>query len=184
MHGHVCPRLAIRKYSGPVNQQMSQAVICETMITANIGMEFSGCQQAESRCNSFEDNLWYLGNHTPTFGTHNEITKSATCFIQASEGACPLWITPKTSPQVYLQVQSDPDMTGGNLKYAPVMKAGQSGFYAQDQNGSSQETSTSLTVSAPIFLCCSTNPTVNPTSNDFAAGRNMGVRVGETRVPS
>ena len=36
---------------------------------------------------TFEDNLtWYKGNHTFTFGTHNEFYKFANLFIQDANG--------------------------------------------------------------------------------------------------
>ena len=70
-------------------------------------------------------------------------------------------------------------MTGGNLKYAPVMKAGQFGFYAQDKWVVSRDFNFTYGIRFDIPLLFN-KPTVNPTFNDFAAGRNMGVRVGET----
>lgn len=104
----------------------------ETKITANIGTEFSsGANKLNQDVYSFEDNLsWYLGNHTLTFGTHNEIYKISNLFIQASEGAWyynSLDYFLQDKPYKFTYKYSDPDMTGGNLKYAPVMKAGQFG---------------------------------------------------------
>ena len=102
---------AYTEYSGPC-VQISNVTggDGETKITANIGTEFSsGANKLNQDVYSFEDNLsWYLGNHTLTFGTHNEIYKISNLFIQASEGAgtITLWITScKTSPTSYLQVQ-------------------------------------------------------------------------------
>ena len=78
------------EYAGPC-VQISNVVggDGETKITANIGTEFSsGANRLDQDVYSFEDNLsWYLGNHTLTFGTHNEIYKISNLFIQASEGA-------------------------------------------------------------------------------------------------
>ena len=156
----------------------------ETKITANIGTEFSsGANKLNQDVYSFEDNLsWYLGNHTLTFGTHNEIYKISNLFIQASEGA---WYYNsldhfmQDKPYKFTYKYSDPDMTGGNLKYAPVMKAGQFGFYAQDKWVVSRDFNFTYGIRFDIPLLFN-KPTVNPTFNDFAAGRNMGVRVGET----
>ena len=156
----------------------------ETKITANIGTEFSsGANKLNQDVYSFEDNLsWYLGNHTLTFGTHNEIYKISNLFIQASEGA---WYYNsldhflQDKPYKFTYKYSDPDMTGGNLKYAPVMKAGQFGFYAQDKWIVSRDFNFTYGIRFDIPLLFN-KPTVNPTFNDFAAGRNMGVRVGET----
>lgn len=127
------------EYSGPC-VQISNVTggDGETKITANIGTEFSsGANKLNQDVYSFEDNLsWYLGNHTLTFGTHNEIYKISNLFIQASEGAWyynSLDYFLQDKPYKFTYKYSDPDMTGGNLKYAPVMKAGQFGFYAQDK---------------------------------------------------
>lgn len=88
----------------------------ETKITANIGTEFSsGANKLNQDVYSFEDNLsWYLGNHTLTFGTHNEIYKISNLFIQASEGA---WYYNsldhflQDKPYKFTYKYSDPDMT-------------------------------------------------------------------------
>mgnify|MGYP000815983432 FL=1 len=127
------------EYAGPC-VQISNVVggDGETKITANIGTEFSsGANRLDQDVYSFEDNLsWYLGNHTLTFGTHNEIYKISNLFIQASEGAWyynSLDYFLQDKPYKFTYKYSDPDMTGGDLKYAPVMKAGQFGFYAQDK---------------------------------------------------
>ena len=173
------------EYSGPC-VQISNVTggDGETKITANIGTEFSsGANKLNQDVYSFEDNLsWYLGNHTLTFGTHNEIYKISNLFIQASEGAWyynSLDYFLQDKPYKFTYKYSDPDMTGGNLKYAPVMKAGQFGFYAQDKWVVSRDFNFTYGIRFDIPLLFN-KPTVNPTFNDFAAGRNMGVRVGET----
>ena len=57
----------------------------QTNITANIGTEYSsGANLLDQDIYTFEDNLsWYLGDHTLTFGTHNEIYRIKNLFIQA-----------------------------------------------------------------------------------------------------
>ena len=156
----------------------------ETKITANIGTEFSsGANRLNQDVYSFEDNLsWYLGNHTLTFGTHNEIYKISNLFIQASEGAwyynsLDLFMADK--PYQFTYKYSDPALTGGDLKYAPVMKAGQFGFYAQDKWVVSRDFNFTYGIRFDIPLLFN-DPTVNPAFNDFAVERNLGVRVGET----
>ena len=52
--------------------------------TVNIGNERSSmANRLDQDIYTFEDNLnWYLGNHTLTFGTHNELYKFTNLFIQ------------------------------------------------------------------------------------------------------
>lgn len=173
------------EYAGPC-VQISNVVGGDgaTKITANIGTEFSsGANSLDQDVYSFEDNLsWYLGNHTLTFGTHNEIYRISNLFIQASEGAWyynSLDYFLQDKPYKFTYKYSDPDITGGNLKYAPVMKAGQFGFYAQDKWVVSRDFNFTYGIRFDIPLLFN-KPTVNGAFNDFAAGRGMGVRVGET----
>lgn len=105
------------EYSGPC-VQISNVTggDGETKITANIGTEFSsGANKLNQDVYSFEDNLsWYLGNHTLTFGTHNEIYKISNLFIQASEGAWyynSLDYFLQDKPYKFTYKYSDPDMT-------------------------------------------------------------------------
>lgn len=173
------------EYAGPC-VQISNVVGGDgaTKITANIGTEFSsGANSLDQDVYSFEDNLsWYLGSHTLTFGTHNEIYRISNLFIQASEGAWyynSLDYFLQDKPYKFTYKYSDPDITGGNLKYAPVMKAGQFGFYAQDKWVVSRDFNFTYGIRFDIPLLFN-KPTANGAFNDFAAGRGMGVRVGET----
>ena len=173
------------EYAGPC-VQISNVVGGDgaTKITANIGTEFSsGANSLDQDVYSFEDNLsWYLGNHTLTFGTHNEIYRISNLFIQASDGAWyynSLDYFLQDKPYKFTYKYSDPDITGGNLKYAPVMKAGQFGFYAQDKWVVSRDFNFTYGIRFDIPLLFN-KPTVNGAFNDFAAERGMGVRVGET----
>ena len=173
------------EYAGPC-VQISNVVGGDgaTKITANIGTEFSsGANSLDQDVYSFEDNLsWYLGSHTLTFGTHNEIYRISNLFIQASEGAWyynSLDYFLQDKPYKFTYKYSDPDITGGNLKYAPVMKAGQFGFYAQDKWVVSRDFNFTYGIRFDIPLLFN-KPTANGAFNDFAAGRGMSVRVGET----
>ena len=77
-------------YQGPTVQIKNiYAADGETRITANIGTEYSsGANYLDQDIYTFEDNLsWYKGNHTLTFGTHNEIYRMQNLFIQGSNGA-------------------------------------------------------------------------------------------------
>ena len=54
--------------------------------TVNIGTEYSsGANALDQDIYTFEDNLsWYKGNHTFTFGTHNEIFRMKNLFMYSS----------------------------------------------------------------------------------------------------
>ena len=56
------------------------------------------------------------------------------------------------SPSKYVFKYTDPDVTGGNYRYTPIIKAGQFGFYAQDKWDVADNFS--LTVYVLISLCC------------------------------
>ena len=117
-----------------------------------------------------------------TFGTHNEIYRISNLFIQASEGAWyynSLDLFMQDKPYQFTYKYSDPALTGGDLKYAPVMKAGQFGFYVQDKWIVSRNFNFTYGIRFDIPLLFN-KPTVNPAFNTFAAERNMGVKVGET----
>lgn len=83
-------RFPCTDYLGP-NLQIKNVLAADgqTKITVNVGTEYSsGANKLDQDVYSFEDNLsWYLGDHTLTFGTHNEIYRISNLFIQASEGA-------------------------------------------------------------------------------------------------
>ena len=155
-----------------------------TRITANIGTEYSsGANLLDQDIYTFEDNLsWYLGNHTLTFGTHNEIYRIKNLFIQAVNGS---WYYNSLNdflndkPYQYSYKYTDPDLTGGDLRYAPNMKAGQFGFYAQDKwNATSNfELTYGLRIDIPVVF---NDPTTNPAFNKYAQANGLDARVGVT----
>ena len=155
-----------------------------TKITANIGTEYSsGANSLDQDIYTFEDNLsWYLGNHTLTFGTHNEIYSINNLFIQAVNGS---WYYNSLenflndAPYQYSFKYSDPELTGGDYRYAPTMKAGQFGFYAQDKwNATTNfELTYGLRIDIPTVF---NDPTTNPQFNEYAANQGLDARVGVT----
>lgn len=158
----------------------------QTNITANMGTEYSsGANLLDQDIYTFEDNLsWYLGDHTLTFGTHNEIYRIKNLFIQAVNGS---WYYDSLedfmndTPYQYSYKYTDPDLTGGDLRYAPNMKAGQFGFYAQDKWNATNnfELTYGLRIDIPVVF---NNPTSNPTFNEYAQSNGFDARVGT--VPS
>lgn len=172
-------------YQGPTVQiyGLVGADGTSTNITGNIGTEYSsGANELNQDIYSFEDNLsWYKGDHTLTFGTHNEFYKINNLFIQASNGS---WYYDSLdefladNPSKFVYKYTDPDLTGGNTKYAPFLKSGQFGFYAQDKwtlNNNFNAT-LGLRFDIPVIF---NNPTTNDKFNAYSAEKGLGVKVGE-----
>lgn len=170
-------------YQGPtVEIKNIPAVDGKTMITGRIGTEYSsGANYLNQDIYTFEDNLsWYLGNHTLTFGTHNEIYKMKNLFIQAVNGS---WYFNSLDDFMndkaykYEFKYTDPTVTNGDYRYAPTMKAGQFGFYVQDKWDVT--TDFNLTYGLRIDIPTVFNdPTSNPKFNEFAASNGWDARVG------
>lgn len=152
-------------------------------ITGNIGTDYSsGANELNQDIYSVEDNLsWYKGDHSFTFGTHNEFYKINNLFIQASNGS---WYYDSLNdflndtPSKFTYKYTDPELTGGNTKYAPFLKAGQFGFYAQDKWTLNQNFNATLGLRIDIPVVFN-DPTTNPEFNKYADSKNFGVHVGE-----
>ena len=136
---------------------------------------------------SFTDNVnYYRGNHTFTFGTHEEFYKFKNLFIQDNYGtyyfASPDDFYAALNGETghvkqYRYGQANTDVTGDPRWWASF-SAGQMGFYAQDQWRASRDLTLTygLRADAPIFL---NKPTENPTFNatKFATDNNEYVGV-------
>ncbi len=154
--------------------------------TAYIGTEYSsGANKLDQNIYTIEDNLsWYKGNHTITFGTHNEFYKMYNLFIQASNGAYyynSLNDFLKDSAYQFSYNYSDYDLTG-SYKWAATVKAGQYGFYVQDKwnMNSNFDLTYGIRLDIPTFF---NRPTSNDYFNDSTSyAAQYGVKVGE--VPS
>ena len=155
----------------------------KTTNTVNIGTEYSsGANYLDQDIYTFEDNLsWYLGNHTLTFGTHNEIYRMKNLFIQAVNGS---WYYDDLNrflndqPYKYSYKYTDPELTGGDTQWAPAMKSGQFGFYAQDKWDVTTNFNLTygLRIDIPVVF---NDPTENPKFNEYAAQQGFDARVGE-----
>ncbi len=171
-------------YQGPTVQIKNiYAADGKTRITANIGTEYSsGANYLDQDIYTFEDNLsWYLGDHTLTFGTHNEIYRMKNLFIQAINGSWyynSLDLFLNDEPYQFSYKYTDPTLTGGDTRWAPAMKAGQFGFYAQDKwdVNNNFNLTYGLRIDIPVVF---NEPTENPTFNDYAAQKGFDVRVGQ-----
>jgi hypothetical protein len=152
---------------------------------AYIGTEYSsGANRLDQDIYTIEDNLsLYKGNHTITFGTHNEFYKMYNLFIQASNSAYYY-----NSMNDYLNDTayrfaynySDYDLTG-SYQWAATIKAGQFGFYAQDKWNISNnfDLTYGLRFDIPTFF---NSPSTNDEFNESTYATTYDVKVGE--VPS
>ena len=154
-----------------------------SMNTVNIGTEYSSAANYLNQdIWTVEDNLsWYLGNHNITFGTHNEFYKMKNLFIQAANGS---WYYNSLdafladTPYKFTYKYTDPTLTGGDTQWAPSMKFGVLGFYAQDRWDITPLLNMTYGVRFDINDTFN-NPTTNADFNTFAAEHNLGVEVGE-----
>jgi outer membrane receptor for ferrienterochelin and colicin len=146
----------------------------------NLGTEYSsGANRLNQNIYTFEDNLsWYLGNHTLTFGTHNEFFHMKNQFVQANNGE---WVYTTIDnflndvASQFVYKYADPE------NFIPEFNAGQFGFYAQDK----WETTKNLTLTLGLRFDIPKvfdDPTTNDTFNTYAAGKNLDAVVG--RMPS
>lgn len=103
---------------------------------------FSAANNLKQHIFTISDDLsWYLGNHTLTFGTHNEFYDFTNLFIKDNYGSYEYnsledFLTVGTSaeeaPYRYDYSYSRDNITGTN-RWAPNISAGQLGFYIQDE---------------------------------------------------
>ncbi|EFL45200.1 hypothetical protein HMPREF9296_1787 [Prevotella disiens FB035-09AN] len=161
--------------------------------TVNIGNERSSmANQLDQDIYTIEDNLtWYKGNHTFTFGTHNEFYKFANLFIQDANGTYNFanlehfnkyyddFMNNNLDPtyayfKQYRFGMANTAVTGDPRWKAPF-SAGQLGFYAQDKWNAtpSFQLTCGLRMEIPLFF---DTPTANTGFNEYAAKRNWGVR--------
>ena len=171
-------------YQGPTVRIMDIAgADGQSLLTANIGTDYSsGANKLDQDIYSFEDNLaWYKGDHTITFGTHNEFYRLKNLFIQASNGSWDyesLEDFMSDKPKSFTYKYTDPEVTGGNTKYAPVLKAGQFGFYAQDKWTVNRNFNATLGLRIDIPVTFN-DPMVNPKFNEYSDKKGFGVHVGD-----
>ncbi len=150
--------------------------------TAYIGTEYSsGANILNQDIYTIEDNLsLYKGNHTITFGTHNEFYNMYNLFIQASNGAYyynSLNDFLNDNAYQFSYNYSDYALTG-SYKWAATIKAGQFGFYAQDKWNITNnfDLTYGLRFDIPTFF---NKPSANPDFNQSDYATTNGVSVGE-----
>lgn len=124
------------------------------------------------------DNLtWYKGDHTFTFGTHNEFYHFKNLFIQNAYG-CYYFnglddLKNGVIDQYYYNT-ANTEVTG-DPRWAPQFGAGQLGFYAQDKWNVTDNLEFTLGIRADIPLFFNT-PTENAPFNEFAVSEGWNVK--------
>lgn len=148
-----------------------------------LGTEYSsGANSLDVDVYTLEDNLSiYKGDHTLTFGTHNEFYQFNNLFIQYYNGQYQYNSTQDFLNDNAAQFDyrySDPTITGTN-NWAGTTKAGQWGVYAQDKwRVTNYLTLTyGLRIDIPVTF---NSPTTNPQFNESIYATKYDVKVGET----
>ena len=162
--------------------------------TINIGNEYSSMANSLDQDTwTFEDNFtWYKGNHTITFGTHNEMYQFRNLFIQNLYG-CYYFAnyndfmsyyqgflngTPDgTKIQNYYFSQANVDVTG-DPRWAAEFKAAQLGFYAQDKWDitDSFQLTYGLRMDMPMLF---DKPSENAGFNEYAAAQGWNFKTNQ-----
>ena len=150
--------------------------------TVNIGNERSSvANRLDQDVWSFTNNLnWYQGNHTLTFGTHNEFFHFANLFIQDNYGtyyfnnpddffACKI--------NQYRFQEANVAVTG-NPRWEAAFGAGQLGFYAQDRWYAAKNfiLTIGLRMDIPLFF---DSPAENAPFNEYSAQKGWGYKTNQ-----
>ncbi len=119
-------------YAGP------NAYIDGDNITFSLGTDYSsGANSMNSDAYTLTDNVSiYKGNHNITVGTHNELFKFNNLFLQGAFGSYYYNSVADffaNTPYQYRYAYSDPELTGGNTRWAATTWAAQFGLYVQDE---------------------------------------------------
>lgn len=164
--------------------------------TMNIGNEYSSMANGlKQDIYTLEDNFtWYKGNHTLTFGTHNELYKFSNLFLQNLYG-CYYFDTSDDFLNYYngcgadgfggdgkyiknfYFTQANVEVTG-NPRWAPEFSAAQLGFYVQDKWDvtDSFQLTYGLRMDMPLFF---DTPAENAKFNEWAAGKGYGFKTNQ-----
>ncbi len=147
--------------------------------TLNLGNERSSMANSLNQdIFTVTDNLsWYLGNHTLTFGTHNEFYKFSNLFIQDAYGSYYF-----NNPDDFYNGkisrfrfgQANVSVTG-EPRWAASFGAGQLGFYAQDKMNVTDNLDLTFGVRMDIPLFFDT-PVENAEFNSFANTKGWGYK--------
>ncbi|WP_081981564.1 TonB-dependent receptor domain-containing protein [Alistipes sp. ZOR0009] len=133
--------------------------------TSGDGLKFYAGSEPFSTANSLNQDIYtltdnfnvFLGKHTFTIGTHNELYKFKNIFIRDNTGS---YVFSTFNDFVNLKAKSynysfaDPNTTNGDKSWGPTFTAMQLGFYAQDEFKPYDNLKLTLGVRAdiPIFM--------------------------------
>lgn len=151
-------------------------------VHAYIGTDkYSGANKLNQNIYVLEDNLsWYKGNHTLTFGTHNEFYHIFNLFIPSSNGSWrfnSLNDFLNNNANRFEYQYSDYALTG-TYKWGPTVKAGQFSIYAQDKWSISEnfDLTYGVRLDMPAFF---NNPTTNDVFNHSVYAIKYNVKTGQ-----
>lgn len=150
--------------------------------TLNIGNERSSMANSlDQDIWSFTDNLTlYKGNHTLTFGTHNEFYNFANLFIQDAYGTYYFSSVDDFYAgkiRQYRFSQANVDVTGDPL-WKAAFGAGQLGLYAQDKWNVTDKLDLTLGLRMDIPLFFDT-PAENAGFNEYADSKGWGFKTNQ-----
>ncbi len=170
-------------YQGPSVEIQNVPAPDGTQMYINIGTEKnSGANSLNQDVYTVENNIsWYKGNHTLTFGTHNEFYRMNNVFVQSANG---FWSYDgleaflNNTPSKFEFKYMDPEKTGGNKQWSPTMRFAQVGVYAQDKWDPTNLFSLTygLRLDMPMTL---ESPTTNEEFNQFVKEQGIDARVGD-----
>ena len=164
--------------------------------SVNLGIERSSmANRLDQDIYTLEDNLtWYKGNHTYTFGTHNELYKFTNLFIQDLFGSYTFknYDAFKSYYEDYIAGTIDPaksylnqyryghantDVTG-DPRWEASFGAAQLSFYAQDKWDVSNnfQLTYGLRMDMPVIF---DTPTANEPFNQYAETRGWNVKTNQ-----
>ncbi|MGC8866483.1 MAG: TonB-dependent receptor [Bacteroidales bacterium] len=161
----------VRDDRDPIGNNFPYVSIRDGKGTINFGSEqFSTANQLNQDVITLTDNFeWYNGNHTFTFGTHNEFYNVYNLFIRQNFGVYTYnsiddFLNNDTAAQYDRTYSMTDGKTGDGSSAATKFKALQLGFYLQDeyQALNNLKLTFGARVDIPMFL---TDPTVNEDFN-------------------
>lgn len=161
----------------------------EPMININLGAgsvnlgneQYSMANSLDQDMYQITDNLtWYKGDHTLTFGTHNEFYKFANLFIPNAYGYYKFnSLDDLKAGKIdrFLFGVADVDITG-NPRWKAGFGAGQLGFYVQDKWNvlDNLELTYGVRADIPLFF---DEPTENAPFNEYAAQQGWNVKTNQ-----
>ncbi len=135
---------------------------------------------------SLTDNFsWYLGNHTLTFGTHNELYRFTNLFIQDKYGTY-YFDSPEDFEagriKQYRYAHADTSVPGITENWEPTFWFMQLGLYAQDKWAVSDnfDLTYGVRVDMPVYI---DKPTENTGFTTYANGKNWEVATNKLPAP-